>query len=345
MMKKILVCLLVMIMMVFVASAAMAEVVNVDTAVGLKAALENGKSVNLIADIILTEDSSFPDRLNSLITVSGDVTITSADSRIITNSIEDAFVIPVGTSLTLGEKITINSTDSILYVNGGTANVEGAVLKTTASTHNAVYVNNGGTFNVKSGSVIGENDEVTVSVSNATANISGGTVSSTKRHALIAKESANVTISNGKVITTAPATANGVYGAALSKNKATINVTGGTLESQYGAAVVAFTEKSGGSVNVSGGNLIGGAYSVYESNGASLNVTGGTFSDDKFVPYLAAGLVKNDLGNGLFSVGTPVAPSSHSHPKTGDSTPIALLAALLVVSALGMTFMRRKAYR
>ena len=41
----------------------------------------------------------------------------------------------------------------------------------------------------------------------------------------------------------------------------------------------------------------------------------------------------------------PAAGGSHSAPKTGDSTPIALLAALLVASALGMTIMRRKAYR
>lgn len=41
----------------------------------------------------------------------------------------------------------------------------------------------------------------------------------------------------------------------------------------------------------------------------------------------------------------PAAGGSHSHPKTGDSTPIALLGVLLVVSVLGMTIMRRKAYR
>ena len=335
--KKLLVCLLVMIMMVFAASAAMA--VTVSSEADLREQIAAG-ATEIVIDTDLELDGTTEQRI--IIDSGKNITLSSTETVTITNYIPDLFEVQAGGTLTLKRNIIIDSTTSILWANGGTINVNGAVLQTTGSDNNAVYIASNGTLNMSSGEINATNSKATISVSGATAEITGGRVSSTQTQAIISKANAVVTISDRAFVeTTAAPSANGVWAAALAKNGGTINVTGGTLQSMQGVAISAFTEKSGGSVNISGGNLTGGAYSVHQSNGASMEISGGYFNDDKFQDYIVDGLQMVTV-NGKYTVGTP---NYQYHPKTGDETNLVLLAVLLVASALGMTFMRKKACR
>ena len=212
---------------------------------------------------------------------------------IITTSVVDAFTATAGGTLTLGENLTVNSNTSILYANGGTIHVKGAVLNTVQSPYAAAFADQNGEINVNSGIIsAGGSNAVTLSVSGATANIFGGLVQSKDSSAVLAKNDGVVNISGGKVETTCES--DDYFCAAFARNGGKVIVTGGDVTAANGYGLVAVTGGSvsvqGGTVNgvlahenanasaeISGGTITGHAGT---KNGASLTVTGGTFVND-----------------------------------------------------------------
>ena len=263
--KRILTILLALVMILSLSTVAFADD-GIDTADELKDAIANGNS-----EIVVTGDIT----LTEVITISGNVTIKANSAVTITSSAEDALTV-TGT-LTLGENITIDATESILYANGGTINVEGAALKSTHQTHALGFAANGGVINMKSGSINSYWTGLTASGTGA-VNISGGSVESTNSNAVLAKGGATATVSGGAVKT-------GEFVTLWAKDSGKLVVTGGTI--------------------TTGNNAIS-----LESN-ATANVTGGTFNVD-VSEYLANGFEMKDNGDGTYGVQEKVYPETVS---------------------------------
>ena len=217
-------------------------------------------------------------------------TLTIDKNVIITTSVTDAFTVNAGGTLNLG-KVTINSTSSILWANGGIINIDGATLTQTGSIYSAVFAENNGQINLKSGKIEAKNNSsVTVSLKGATLNVSGGQILHDSSSAVAAKNGAIANIKGGEIKTTAAET----YCAAYATSGGEIIVSGGEISAanDYGviAAVDGKVTVSGGTVDgvlahenanasatISGGIING---SVTAANDATVTVTGGSFEQD-----------------------------------------------------------------
>lgn len=145
------------------------------------------------------------------------------------------------------------------------------------------------------------------------------------------------------------------------RNGASCTIMNGSFNGNISAVYV-----HKGSVAIYGGTFEiqqlaqGGTYELvinrYDGNtdSSSIAIYGGKFEGfDPANPgmgekasFLPAGATAvKDGTDWVVTYTAPVAPSSHNNPKTGDNTPIAMLAVLLAASALGLTFMRKKAFR
>ena len=226
----------------------------VTTGEELMIAIAQGGEVTIGKDLSLTD----------VITISGEVTLKAESPVTITTTAENALTV-TGT-LTLGENITISGTNTALYVNGGTVNIEGAVLTASHWQNSAFRVYNGGTLNLTSGTLSSDRDALTISESQF--NMTGGTVSSVNRYALYVNNSSTVTISGGTVISD-------TYFALNAKNSSTVTITNG----DFTGAISAGSE-------------------------ATVTVSGGTFSEALSETYLADGLGCALLkGNTRYTIG------------------------------------------
>ena len=217
-------------------------------------------------------------------------TVTIDKNVTITTSVTDAFTVNAGGTLNLGA-VTVNSTSSILWANGGIINIDGATLTQTGSTYSAVFAENNGQINLKSGKIEAKNNSnVTVSLKGATLNVSGGQILHNSSSAVAAKNGATVTVTGGEIKTTAEE----AYCAAFATSGGEIIVSGGEISAanDYGviAAVDGKVTVSGGTVDgvlahenanasatISGGIING---SVTAANDATVTVTGGSFEQD-----------------------------------------------------------------
>ncbi len=259
------------------------EAVSVSTLADLQAAIEAGST-----EITLT----------SAITISSAVTLSSTNAVTINTDAVDAFTVISGGNLTLGDNITVKSSTSIIYANGGTVNISGAELVSTTSRYGYVtcYADNNGTINVTKGS-ISTGEVEAIEVCGASANISGGTVSASDCSAIKVSESGKVTVSGTGKVTAAGQSYVTIYTAG---NNATITVEGGTVVSESGAAVDA---NNGGTVIITDGTLTGGTGidAVTSETSGSVTISGGTFSSDIPEEYLSLSedeeLVEDGKGN------------------------------------------------
>ena len=220
-------------------------------------------------------------------------TVTIDKNVTITTSVTDVFTVNAGGILNLGA-VTVNSTSSILWANGGTINIDGAVLSQTGSTYSAVFAENDGQINLKSGKIEANNNpSVTVSLKGATLNVSGGQILHDSCSAVAAKNGATVTVTGGEIKTTAEE----AYCAAFAGSNAEIIVSGGEISAANGYGLVAIADGkvtvTGGTVDsvrahenanasavISGGTING---SVTAANDATVTVTGGSFEQDATV--------------------------------------------------------------
>jgi len=252
----------------------MATTATVSDLAGLKTAIQNGA----------TEIT-----LDGVITVSDVQELSGGDDLVVINTTKtDVFTVNAGGTLTLGNNIKVVSTSSILWANGGTINVAGAVLENTdGASYNLAFAENGGVINMTAGEINGKNNRTTIVVQGANSqfNISGGKATSRIESVLDVKANGSAAISGGTVETAAVDKMNpesAPPAAAFSWNGGTIVVSGGTVKAAAGRAVVT-AEAGGGKAEISGGTLIGGSEygDVYMAEGSgSFVITGGSFTNE-----------------------------------------------------------------
>jgi len=248
--------------------------------------------------------------------------IITADAAVtITTETTDVFTVTTGGQLTLGENLTVSSNTSILWANGGTINVDGAVLNATNSPYTVAFADNDGEINIYSGTVRSSgSNSVTVAASGATVNISGGEVIGESSSAVLAKDNGTVNISGGTVKTAAT---EDNYCAAFARSGGVINVSGGEVFAASGYGLVAVSD---GTVTVSGGKVAGvlahenaNAKAVISGgeitldvdvkDGATMTVTGGTFPEN-VTEYCAVGYECKDNGDGIYVVEKSAEPET-----------------------------------
>ena len=256
----------------------------------------DGKTVGYfktLAEAVDAADEGDEIVLFKAVVVGDGETVTIDKNVTITTSVTDVFTVNAGGILNLGA-VTVNSTSSILWANGGTINIDGAVLSQTGSTYSAVFAENDGQINLKSGKIEANNNpSVTVSLKGATLNVSGGQILHDSCSAVAAKNGATVTVTGGEIKTTAEE----AYCAAFAGSNAEIIVSGGEISAANGYGLVAIADGkvtvSGGTVDsvrahenanasavISGGTING---SVTAANDATVTVTGGSFEQDATV--------------------------------------------------------------
>lgn len=197
----------------------------------------------------------------------------------ITNAKEDLFDVSAGT-LTLGENLTINSTNSVIYAyTSGKIIVNGAKINVTGGGNTAAFVKGANaSLTVTSGELNGNNgNHVTLSVAEgAKAYINGGKVTSTGSTTIQARSNGSVIEINGGEVST---TANFVAGYAKGQGKIIVN--GGTVSSSFWCALSAiiWDMTPAGTIEVNGGT-INKAVGAYEHATARLKITGGTIGYD-----------------------------------------------------------------
>ena len=222
-------------------------------------------------------------------------TLTIDKNVTITTSVTDVFTVNAGGTLNLGA-VTVNSTSSILWANGGIINIDGATLTATGSPYAVAFSEKEGQINLKSGTIESKNsNSVTIDVTdeNTTLTISGGKVLHDSSSAIAARNKAVVNINGGEVKTTAEE----AYCAAFATSGAEIIVSGGEISAANDYGVIAAADGkvtiSGGTVDgvlahenanasaVISGGIING--SVTAANDATVTVTGGSFEQDATV--------------------------------------------------------------
>ncbi len=252
--------------------------------------------------------------LTQPISINDNVVLSATSPVTITSSIPDAFTVVYGGTLTLGNNITINATDAILYANGGVINIDGATL-VAASPVNAVgFADNKGVINVKSGRVTqAMYDPVVLSTKGGEVIVSGDSyVGSAQSSVILAKNGGTVTIAGGTVEAKNPKMC-----AVYSKDNGIINMTSGKVINNANAdneGSYTLVAAKDGIVNMSGGSVDNGVL-AHESTKAKatisgnamvngpignilgeLVVEGGTFTHDP-TEYLADGYAATKKGN------------------------------------------------
>ena len=238
-------------------------------------------------------------------------------------------------------------------------------------------IENHGTLNIESGlyeetTTAGYASFVVDNHSGGTANISGGKLTNIAPYTYVVRMFLNSTTAENGLNISGTSEISGTYGVWLqyanrNANKASLNVSGGTISSSTGYAVYAgggYHDASNIDVSFSGGTVNGsGVWLGSDTAFHSLEVTGGTYaafgasaSNNGFIsggtykstglfdqggrtdPYsiLADGYVLTDLGNGTYGV---VAGTYVAQIVTGATTNkyVSLAAAIAAVPTDGTT--------
>lgn len=322
---------------------------------------KNGDTVELIKDTtsgtatVSDKNISFDLREKTLTvganegiasTSSGNLTITNGTIK----SDKDDIISANGGFIKLGEDLAITSSSSAIYAyNGGTVDVEGAVV-TGSKYVTAFATGKNSAINVKSGSIYSTNCNAVAAKNNATVTVSGGKVYTGGTNTYPAGYSA----SGGSIIISGAGEASSESGYGLiAASQGVIEVEGGTVTGKSGILVHENNSSSaiisGGTVKgtagigvyvklgeaeIQGGSIIGtGSSSVKaDDRSGTLKITGGSFSDDAGNVYTipeGQGLVKQ--ADGTYSLALVVAKNSTSNEN------YASLAEAIAAAAAGNT--------
>lgn len=318
-------------------------------------AVQNGDGnyvINPVAQIGSTYYCSLADAVAAVPTDGTQTTITMlADETITTNT---GVTIPAGANVVLelnGKTITQTSPGNAtgyLIKNNGTLTIQDNTDSDMDGTGNGKMqcsatnpdtggipsyannlISNYGTLNIVSGyyevlTNAGYASYVVDNYSGATANITGGKLTNNAEYAYVVRMFLNSTTANNALNISGTAHITGSYAvwmqyANANANKASLNISGGTIEATQGYAV--YAGSAGGnsrnatniSVSITGGDIEGtGAWFGTDTAFESFSVTGGTFAN---FGVGAAG------GNGLVSGGTFKSTSLFTQTRD-DSTPL-----------------------
>ena len=309
-MKHMLVFALVFAMLLSMAPMTAARAEETGTSDGVNTETELIDAIAVGGEITITGDIA----LTQAVTISNIVTLKAASKVTITTDVVDVFTVTTGGVLTLGENITVNATNSILYANGGTVNVDGATLTSNHGKNALGFVDNNGTITVKSGTI--ESVWTGFTADNATLNITGGTIKTSGSNAVIVRNNSTAVISGEE---TAIETT-GTYATLWVKTGGTLEVKGGTITAVENQGPVSV---EGATATISSGTFKG---SVVSANGeGTLTITGGTFTEAPAADYVADGYVAIPNADDTWTIAeaAPVEPEVVLGTEGGVSEDIA----------------------
>ena len=241
---------------------------------------------------------------NGTMTISGSGTMTRSNGSSINNS--GNLTLNGGTIMANASYWAVNST-------GGTVTVDGATIK--GDTTEDLMKASAGTINVKSGTLSlsgpGKSNAI-YTIGSASFNISGGTItgSNTDTSSLIKHDSSGTaSISGGTMTKTTNNTGASVL---YLSGTGTINISGGSIISDYGTAI---DHGSSGTINISNSanirtNCKGGyAAAITVRTNGKLYIKGGTIRSE-------AGIAVNNYRNGYISMTGGTVTSNASGYQT-----------------------------
>ena len=200
----------------------------------------------------------------------------------------------------------VSTSDSVMNVRGGSVHINGGTL--TSSGRTGIYISTYSStpidFTMSGGTLVANdcNSGAIQAYKGANVTITGdATVQANNCYGIQAQENVVLNVSGNSSIAST-----GMRPAISASDKASVNISGGTVSSEERAAVRTENEAK---VTISGGTLTGadnyGAIEKYasygETNNSSITITGGAFSSDvsEYVDKNVGGLVPNPDGDGF----------------------------------------------
>ena len=295
-MKKIISLALILAMVLSVSNVALAADVTVISFEELQNAItgaSDGDIITISGEITAT----------AAMTISKDITIKGGAITVSDANLTDLFTITTGSTLILGEGLTVTSQRAILWVDGGEVIVNGATLTQNGTKSNlAAFTDNGGTITVNSGMISRTgSDKVTISVSKSNAKliVNGGEITG-EGTAIYIKNGGSATIDGGSIYSNGYGTKSSAIAVEGAGSVATINDGNiSTGENGAAAAYAGANGSTGGTLNIYGGTISSEAnsYTVVAGINGTVNISGGTIEGGS-----TGGAVKSHEGNGDINI-------------------------------------------
>ena len=210
-------------------------------------------------------------------------------------------------------KIFSNSTgDNVIYVTGGTLNLEGGVISSNGSHAVVLDTTNGGNMNMSGGLIKGKNDTADgagIYMGSGNLNMSGGYIAggASNKGGGIYMNSGTINLTDDAVIAANNATSSGA-GGGIYVNSGVLNLHGGTVASNW---VDSGNDSNGGGIYVESGTIsmtdgyvtnnsqYGGRNNAYCQNG------GGGIAFDAAQMYMSGGYITGnyaeEAGGGVYA--------------------------------------------
>ena len=228
----------------------------------------DGDTIYLTNDVTVNFEQSFPSSktltfdldghsliMTNTLNIGGTVTIKDDSGEGSINNLKEDTITNNGT-LTI-ESGTIINDKKVAIVNKGTLNIDGGLVKSSHTTG----VTNTGTLNINDGTIEG----TMALMNNGTTVINGGKVEGKDNVAI--NSSRDLTINGGTVTSS-------VANAIDFGHSGTTTVNGGTIKSTSGVGIY-IDRYSGGTLNVTGGEIEGSSNGIDSYGGHLVNISGG----------------------------------------------------------------------
>ena len=210
-------------------------------------------------------------------------------------------------------KIFSNSTgDNVIYVTGGTLNLEGGVISSNGSHAVVLDTANGGNMNMSGGLIKGKNgtpDGAGIYMGSGNLNMSGGYIAggASNKGGGIYMNSGTINLTDNAVIAANKATSNGA-GGGIYVNSGVLNLHGGTVASNW---VDSGNDSNGGGIYVKSGTIsMTDGYVTNNSqyggrNDAAGRNGGGGIAFDAAQMYMSGGYITgnyaDEAGGGVYA--------------------------------------------
>lgn len=155
-----------------------------------------------------------------------------------------------------GKIVSSSTGDNVIYVTGGTLNLEGGVISSNGSHAVVLDTANGGTMNMSGGLIKGKNgtrDGAGIYMGSGNLNMSGGYIAggASNKGGGIYMNSGTINLTDNAVIAANKATSNG-EGGGIYVNSGVLNLHGGTVASNW---VDSGKDSNGGGIYVNSGTI------------------------------------------------------------------------------------------
>ena len=211
-----------------------------------------------------------------------------------------------------GKIVSSSTGDNVIYVTGGTLNLEGGVISSNGSHAVVLDTNNGGTMNMSGGLIKGKNGTAKgagIYMGSGNLNMSGGYIAggASNKGGGIYMNSGTINLTDDAVIAANKATSNGA-GGGIYVNSGVLNLHGGTVASNW---VDSGNDSNGGGIYVNSGtiSMTDGYVTNNSQYGGRNNATsrngGGGIAFDAAQMYMSGGYITgnyaDEAGGGVYA--------------------------------------------